>query len=195
MNNLPFSSLIFFIYIFLILFIFERERQTNRDRGWAGEGQRERESEASSRLWTVSTEPDAGLELRNREIMTWAKVGHLTNWATQVPRKLRFNNSNEKQIKQTKCCTFQFLGLEAIRETIGLSGFQLCLSLTFPLRFSQVYPGNTAWGMCCSHFLKCFCLLTYNIFSFKKLEVMKNYQILQNVMFLPYLLFPTALFP
>ena len=28
------------------------------------------ESEASSRLWAVSTEPDVGLELMNRETMT-----------------------------------------------------------------------------------------------------------------------------
>ena len=36
------------------------------------EGQREREteSEAGSRLWAVSTEPYAGPELTNREIMT-----------------------------------------------------------------------------------------------------------------------------
>ena len=37
------------------------------------------ESEAGSRLCTVSTEPDAGLELINREIMTCTEVGHLTN--------------------------------------------------------------------------------------------------------------------
>ena len=38
----------------------------------AGEGQREgdTESEAGSRLCSVSTEPDTGLELINREIMT-----------------------------------------------------------------------------------------------------------------------------
>ena len=37
------------------------------------------ESEAGSRLRAVSTEPDAGLELTNREIMTPAEVGHLTD--------------------------------------------------------------------------------------------------------------------
>ena len=31
------------------------------------------ESEAGSRLRAVSTGPDAGLELTNREIMTWLK--------------------------------------------------------------------------------------------------------------------------
>ena len=39
------------------------------------ERERETESEAGSRLWAVSTVPGAGLELTNREIMTWAKVG------------------------------------------------------------------------------------------------------------------------
>ena len=32
----------------------------------------------------VSTEPDVGLEPTNCEIMTWAGVRRLTNWATQV---------------------------------------------------------------------------------------------------------------
>ena len=43
------------------------------------------ESEAGSRLWAVSTEPDAGLKPMNREIMTWAEGGHLMVWATQAP--------------------------------------------------------------------------------------------------------------
>ena len=43
------------------------------------------ESEAGSRFWAVSTEPDAGLKLKNHEIMTWAEVGSLTNWAAQGP--------------------------------------------------------------------------------------------------------------
>ena len=37
------------------------------------------ESEADSRLRAVSTEPDAGLELTDREIMTQAEVGCLTD--------------------------------------------------------------------------------------------------------------------
>ena len=43
------------------------------------------ESKAGSRLWAVSTEPDAGLEPTDREIMTWAEVGRLTDGATQAP--------------------------------------------------------------------------------------------------------------
>ena len=57
-----------------------------------GEGQREgdTESETGSRLWAVSTEPDAGLKLTDREIMTWAEVGRLTDWATQAPQDFIF---------------------------------------------------------------------------------------------------------
>ena len=44
------------------------------------------ESETGSRLWAVSTEPDAGLKPTDREIMTWAEVRRLTDWATQVPQ-------------------------------------------------------------------------------------------------------------
>ena len=55
-------------------------------------GVREREggteSEAGSRIRTVSTELHVGLELTDREIMTWAKVGRLTDWATQGPELL-----------------------------------------------------------------------------------------------------------
>ena len=64
-----------------------------RDRVWMGEGQREgdTESEAGSRLWVVSAEPDVGLKLTSHEIMTWAEVGCLTDWATQAPLPPLFN--------------------------------------------------------------------------------------------------------
>ena len=57
-----------------------------------GEWQRERdtESEAGSRFWGVSTDPDEELELTNRELMTWAKVRRLTDWATQAPLQALF---------------------------------------------------------------------------------------------------------
>ena len=68
------------------MFIFERERERER-KAWAGEGGRERYrgSEAGSLL---TAEPNAELELTNHEIMTWAKVGRLTDWTTQVPPAL-----------------------------------------------------------------------------------------------------------
>ena len=66
-----------FFFSFNVLFIFE-ERQRM---GWGGGAERggDTESEAASRLQAVSTEPDAGLELTNSDILTWAKVGRLTN--------------------------------------------------------------------------------------------------------------------
>ena len=59
------------------MFIFQRDR----DRMRVGQGQRESEteSEAGSTLRAISTEPDAGLELTDREIMTRAKVGRSTD--------------------------------------------------------------------------------------------------------------------
>ena len=52
----------FFLNVFMY---FEREREKVQ----AGERQRERER-VPSRLLTVSTEPDMGLQFTNREIMT-----------------------------------------------------------------------------------------------------------------------------
>ena len=84
-----------FDILFFLMFIFDRER----DRAWVGKGQREREgdteSETGSRLRAVSTEPDAGLELTDREIMTWAEVRCSTDWATQAPLYLFYNKENE----------------------------------------------------------------------------------------------------
>ena len=58
-----------------------------------GEGQREKETQnlkqaAGSWAAAVSTEPDAGLELTDREIMTWAEVGRSTDWATRAPLRV-----------------------------------------------------------------------------------------------------------
>ena len=77
-----------FFESFLMFIYFLRERE-GRERMLMSRGRAEREadteSEAGSRLWAVSTEPDSGLELTNHEIMIWAEVGCLNNWATQVP--------------------------------------------------------------------------------------------------------------
>ena len=80
---------ILFKKFFYCLFIFV----TVRDRAWMGEGQREgdTESETGSRFWAVSTEPNAGLELTDHEIMTWAEVGRLTDWATQAPLSSQYS--------------------------------------------------------------------------------------------------------
>ena len=66
--------------------------------GGGSEREGDTESEAGSRLWAVSTEPDAGLELTDREIMTWAEVGRLTDQATQAPHFQLFLWSQQASI-------------------------------------------------------------------------------------------------
>ena len=53
--------------------------------GGGAEREGDTESETGSRLWAISPEPDAGLELTDCEIVTWAEVGRLTDCATQAP--------------------------------------------------------------------------------------------------------------
>ena len=55
---------IFNVYLFL------RQRETQHERGRVREREGDTESETGSRLRAVSTEPDAVLELTDREIMT-----------------------------------------------------------------------------------------------------------------------------
>ena len=66
----------FFLTFLFVFFETETEHEWGRGR------KRGPESEAGSRLWTISVEPEAKLQLKNHEIMTWAKVGRLTDWAT-----------------------------------------------------------------------------------------------------------------
>ena len=70
----------------MFIYFWDRERQSMNRGGAEREG--DTESETGSRLWAVSTEPDAGLELTDREIMTPAEVGSLTDWATQAPPRI-----------------------------------------------------------------------------------------------------------
>ena len=79
------------LFIYFNIYLFLRQRETEHEWGRVREREGDTESETGSRLWAVSTEPDAGLELTNREIMTWAEVGRLTDWATQAPLKLLLN--------------------------------------------------------------------------------------------------------
>ena len=70
----------------MFIYFGDRERQSMNGAGAEREG--DTESEAGSRLWAMSPEPDAGLELMDHEIVTWAEVGRLTDWATQAPLKI-----------------------------------------------------------------------------------------------------------
>ena len=72
----------------MFIYFWDRERQSMNGGGAEREGNTE--SEAGSRLWAISPGPDAGLELTDREIVTWAEVGRLTDWATQAPLAIYF---------------------------------------------------------------------------------------------------------
>ena len=74
---------LFFLIFLTFIYFWDRERQSMNRGGAEREG--DTESKAGSRLWAVSTEPDAGLELTDCEIMTWVEVGRLTDQATQAP--------------------------------------------------------------------------------------------------------------
>ena len=67
----------------MFIYFWDRDRQSMNTGGSEREGGTESEA---GRLWAVSTEPDAGLELTECEIMTWAEVGRPTDWATQAPQ-------------------------------------------------------------------------------------------------------------
>ena len=74
---------LFFLFFFLtFVYFWDRERQSMN--GGGSEREEDTESETGSRLWAVGTEPDVWLEPKDREIMTWAKVGRLTDQATQA---------------------------------------------------------------------------------------------------------------
>ena len=67
---------------------FLRDRGRQSGSGGGAEREAETESEAGFSLWAVSTEPRAGLEPTNCEIMTRAEVRRPTDWATQVPQEI-----------------------------------------------------------------------------------------------------------
>ena len=63
--------LFYFIFSTFIYFLGDRERQSMNGGGAEREG--DTESETGSRHRAISPEPDAGLELTDREIVTWLK--------------------------------------------------------------------------------------------------------------------------
>ena len=63
---------IFFLFsTFFLIYFWDRERQSMNGGGAEREG--DTETETGTRLWATSPEPDAGLELTDREIVTWLK--------------------------------------------------------------------------------------------------------------------------
>ena len=100
-------------FFFFNVYFWERKRQTS---SW-GRAEREgdTESKAVSRLWVVSTNPEAGPEAMNHEIMTGAEVGHLANWATQVPQIWLFLNTDFKSRKVLKFNNVKTLYIDYLR--------------------------------------------------------------------------------
>ena len=92
------QSLFYILFSLMFIYFWERERESTRGRGAEREG--DTESEAGSRLWAVSREHGGGLELTSGGIMTWAKVGRLTNWATQAPQKTPISKSSMPRARQ-----------------------------------------------------------------------------------------------
>ena len=82
-----------FFFFLMFIYFWRRERQSVSRGGSEREG--DTESEAGSRLWDVSTEPHTWLELMNPEVMTWADVRHLTDWAFQPPQCLIFQRFSQ----------------------------------------------------------------------------------------------------
>ena len=50
-----------------------RQRETEHEWGKVREREGDTESETGSRLQAISPEPDVGLELTDREVVTWLK--------------------------------------------------------------------------------------------------------------------------
>ena len=71
MERIIFATVFFFNFFSTFIYFWDRERQSMNGGGAERDG--DTESETGSRLRAVSTEPDAGLELTDHEIMTWLK--------------------------------------------------------------------------------------------------------------------------
>ena len=70
----------------MFIYFWERETEIEQEQGGA-EREGDTESDAGCRLRAVSPEPDAGLELTDREIVTWPKSDAQP---MEPPRRPRF---------------------------------------------------------------------------------------------------------
>ena len=75
MRNVLFIQFLIFFNVYLS----SKERETQSSSREGAEREGDTESKTGSGLRAVSTEPDAGLELTNREIMTRAEAGRSTH--------------------------------------------------------------------------------------------------------------------
>ena len=83
---LPFLLHFIFKYILSLFIYFERERERAHV-CQQGRGRERGKERIPSRLYTVSMEPNVGLDLTKREIMIWAKIKSQAHehWVTQEP--------------------------------------------------------------------------------------------------------------
>ena len=79
------SSYLFSNFFIIYLFLRDRETEHERERG--------REKKMQNLKQADSSEPDVGLELTNREFMTRAELGRLTDWVTQTPHNYSYANT------------------------------------------------------------------------------------------------------
>ena len=97
-----FSGNLLFCFSFLkVFYLVLRER--------AGEGKRERETQNLKQTPSFElSQPDEGLEPKNSEIITWAEVRCLTDWATQVPLLLFIFKPYLTGVDFYVCCKVRF---------------------------------------------------------------------------------------
>ena len=81
-------------------------RESENTHTWTGEGQSEGDRWCQSGSTLTAENLIWGSNSWNCEIMTWAKVRHLINWATQVPQDIHFYvwaNTNPELTAKCAC--------------------------------------------------------------------------------------------
>lgn len=128
-----------FFFFLMFIYFWGRERQSMSRGGAEREG--DTECEAGSRLWAVSTEPDAGLELTSCEIMTWAEVGCSTDWAAQALLVFPFLISSFFVVEIWLGCCPELLVLAGPCTPVFV------LHSSWPLSCSAFWPLLVSWQM------------------------------------------------
>ena len=124
--------------LFRSIYFWDRERQSMNGGGAEREG--DTESEAGSGLWAVCTEPDAGVDPTNREIMTWTEVRCPADWATQVSPILipypQFSSFHSDKIRVIDLINLLFKSPSSVRlilrQSFSRVSFMRCC-LIFPV--------------------------------------------------------------
>ena len=103
--------LFFLIFFSTFIYFWDRERQSMNGGGAEREG--DTESETGSRIRAISPEPDAGLELTDREIVTWLKSDAQPTAPPRLPKMVQLLKA-----VLLNCCglqmTYQGTGLPCV---------------------------------------------------------------------------------